>query len=258
MIVLRMLRSFSLEQRKFALLGFALTIAVAFSLLPRIGQNPNFHLFADDRTIWGIPNFFDVVSNLPFLFTSLYGLLRFREARGIGGISYLVFLIGIGATCFGSMYYHLEPTNERLFWDRLPMTLGFVGFVSLLLSLRVSESWAKISLIPLLALGLASVQYWLLTERLGIGDLRPYLFVQFGLILFALMILALFPGRAPTTKALSWLILSYFLAKVAEAQDRNLFSWFGETLSGHTLKHLAAGIGCFAFVWLTSRREENL
>ena len=28
-------------------------------------------------------------------------------------------------TAVGSSYYHLAPDNERLFWDRLPMTIAF-------------------------------------------------------------------------------------------------------------------------------------
>jgi hypothetical protein len=33
-------------------------------------------------------------------------------------------------TAVGSGYYHLAPDNESLFWDRLPMTIAFMGLVS--------------------------------------------------------------------------------------------------------------------------------
>lgn len=32
------------------------------------------------------------------------------------------FYIGVGAVAFGSAYYHLEPNDARLVWDRLPVS----------------------------------------------------------------------------------------------------------------------------------------
>jgi len=34
---------------------------------PPIAQDPRYHEFADRRAFFGIPNFWDVVSNIPFL-----------------------------------------------------------------------------------------------------------------------------------------------------------------------------------------------
>jgi hypothetical protein len=47
------------------------------------------------------------------------------------------FFAGVGLTAFGSAYYHLEPTNDRLLWDRLPMTVAFMGLFAAVLSERV-------------------------------------------------------------------------------------------------------------------------
>lgn len=38
-----------------------------------------------------------------------------------------VLFAGVLLTSAGSTWYHLAPTNDSLVWDRLPMTLGFMG-----------------------------------------------------------------------------------------------------------------------------------
>jgi hypothetical protein len=92
-------------------------------------------LFADCRTIWSIPNFFNVFSNLPFLVGGAMGLTIIWKGGGSfidprEQLPYLVFFLGALLTSAGSAYYHLAPENVRLVWDRLPMTLGFAGLVS--------------------------------------------------------------------------------------------------------------------------------
>ena len=53
--------------------GIALLIAVTVAslvgllLLPPIPQDQSYHHFADQRTVLGIPNFWNVVSNIPFI-----------------------------------------------------------------------------------------------------------------------------------------------------------------------------------------------
>ena len=105
-------------------------------------QPLSYHAFADCRAIWSIPNFFNVVSNLPFLVGGVAGLAviwngggRFIDRRE--QLPYLVFFLGALLTSLGSAYYHLAPDNPRLVWDRLPMTLGFAGLVSAALAERM-------------------------------------------------------------------------------------------------------------------------
>ena len=84
--------------------------------------------------MFGIDNFFDVISNLGFLIVGMVGLVivfggraqfEFRSERW----PYAVFFLGVLLTALGSGYYHLAPDNESLFWDRLPMTIAFMGLV---------------------------------------------------------------------------------------------------------------------------------
>ena len=44
---------------------------------------------------------------------------------------------GIFLTGFGSSYYHLNPNDNTLFWDRLPMTFCFAAILAAVVEERV-------------------------------------------------------------------------------------------------------------------------
>ena len=80
-------------------------------LVPRITQDQNYHQFADQRTLLGIPNFWNVVSNVPFIAVGAAGLRRFHHDP-----TTIVLFLGIFLTGFGSSYYHWNPNDGTLFW----------------------------------------------------------------------------------------------------------------------------------------------
>src|SRR5438094_1837569 len=83
-----------------------LLIGAAFLMLgPPIAQDQAYHVFADRRTLWGVPNFWNVVSNLIFAVIAIPGLRTLRDA-----VSRVLFT-GVLLTCFGSGYYHLAPSD---------------------------------------------------------------------------------------------------------------------------------------------------
>jgi hypothetical protein len=77
------------------------TSLLGLLLLPPIAQDQNYHQFADERVLLGIPNFWNVVSNLPFIAVGAAGLRRFHHDP----ITIVLFL-GVLMTGFGSSYYH--------------------------------------------------------------------------------------------------------------------------------------------------------
>lgn len=79
--------------------------------------------------------------------------------------------MGLLLTAAGSAYYHLLPDNERLFWDRLPMTIAFMSLIVAQIVDRISVRAGLALLAPMLLVGVASVVYWLATERAGAGTL---------------------------------------------------------------------------------------
>jgi hypothetical protein len=246
----RIINDLSFRQRVMLLLGLLVVVVFVIGALEPIPQDPEYHLFADGRAIFGIPNFNDVVSNLGFAVAGIVGMLLMARARpGIfarppDARPYAIFFAAMPLVCIGSAYYHWAPSNERLFWDRLPMSVAFMAISSAVVADRIdSRAGNGWLLVVMLAAGAASLVYWDWTESLGQGDLRFYALVQFYPMVALPLIVGLFPHfRYTAGRFLAWVILWYGLAKVFEHFDGEIFELLGHTVSGHTLKHLAAAV----------------
>jgi hypothetical protein len=246
-------------------LAAAIVAGVAI-LLPPIPQPQWYHVFADERRFLGIPNFSNVVSNLPFAVVGLWGLVFLLHGSGRERRHFLdqrerwpyaIVFAGLILTAFGSSYYHLWPDNATLVWDRLPMTIVFMSLLAAILAERVSLR-AGLWLMPVLLLvGVSSVMQWRVSELRGAGDLRFYGAVQVYSVLF-LLIALLLPSRYTRGRDLAIVAGFYVLAKVLESLDRPIFE-LGHIVSGHTLKHLAAaGAGYWILRMLLKRRPIEL
>ena len=235
-----------------ALLLVILALIALTALHAPIPQPPAYHDFADHRTIGGIPNAWNVLSNLPFAVVGVWGLsllMRRQNPLRMGSAwerwPVGVFLLGIFLTTFGSSYYHWAPDNAHLVWDRLPMTIAFMALLTATVAERVSLPWARRLFLPLLLLGMASVIYWYQGELAGQGDLRPYLIlVQGGSLILILLMVWLYPSPAGGDAWLYGALLLYALAKVFEEADRAaILLHMG--IGGHCIKHVlaAAAVG---------------
>lgn len=224
-----------------------------------IAQEPGYHNFADQRRILNIANFFNVLSNLPFVIIGIMGMRLIALRRATGGLAelqamYLTFFVGVFLTGFGSMYYHSQPNNQTLLWDRLPMTIAFMALFSAIVGEYISTQLARKLFAPLLILGIASVVYWYATELNGRGDLRAYVLVQFLPVLLIPLILWLFDSKLNNDKYIWAVIGVYAVSKLMELFDARLYSIFG-LLSGHSLKHLVAAFGTLVFYWALRERR---
>lgn len=228
-------------------------------LLSPLAQDPAYHAFADDRTLLGIPNFWNVVSNLPFLVVGGWGLVML--ARHPGAVARLrgawtVFFVGVLATMPGSAYYHLDPHDASLGWDRLAMVIAFMGLFALVIGEYLSAQWANRLLAPLLFMGVGSVYYWLRTEAQGAGDLRPYALVQFLPMLLVPFIVLLRRGRSDLGPCFGLMIVFYAAAKIFEFYDASVFA-AGELMSGHAIKHVLAALGAASLLLGLYRRAHD-
>src|SRR5437588_9698306 len=192
----------------------AAIIAVAF--IPRVPQSESYHIFADQRSLFGIDNCFNVISNLAFLLVGISGLLfvaspssRGSFARSFERWPYGVFFVGVTLTCFGSAYYHLAPSTEHLMWDRLPMTVAFMALLAAVIAARINLKLRSVLLPPLLLIGPASVVYWRITEQNSSGDLRPYILVQFLSGLVIVLLVAMFPSGYSRSAGLPAALILY-------------------------------------------------
>jgi len=121
--------SFRDEWRVWIILTVAAVGVIGVLFVPRIPQDPAYHQFADNRTLFGIPNFWNVVTNIPFVLVGIFGLARLARVVALRS-GYLIICLGIVLVAVGSAYYHLAPSTPTLTWDRLPMTIVFMALFS--------------------------------------------------------------------------------------------------------------------------------
>ncbi len=239
------------------LLGVACIVAIGVWFFPAIPQDPGYHDFADTGKYFGIPHFWNVVSNLPFLAVGILGLLATK--RGQGGLpelsaNYSVFFAGVFLTGLGSGYYHWHPDNQTLVWDRVPMTLAFMALLSIIIGEHMDVRASRLLLWPLIMVGIASVGYWHWTESLGRGDLRFYGLVQFLPMLIIPLTLVSLPSRFSSVIYVWAVIVAYAVSKLLEYFDHELFRLTG-FIGGHPLKHIAAALGAYALCLALGRRR---
>jgi hypothetical protein len=249
----RSLQAYGLRVLLFLALGLA-AVGWMFSR-PALPQDPSYHNFADQRTLHGIPHFWNVFSNIPFVVIGVWGLWCltcaptarfaqvFQESRERW--PFLVLFLGIALTGFGSAWYHLQPNNDRLLWDRLPLAAAFMALFAAILGERLGPRIGSLLLFPLVVLGISSVLYWHWTESQGQGDLRLYYLVQFYPLLAIPLLVFLFPPQYTRSGDLFVALGWYVLAKLCEHPwDASIYA-ANHWLSGHTLKHLLAALGAY-------------
>jgi len=255
------------ERAVLLMLGFFIVTLSAVLLVPPISQSLAYHNFADSRTLCGVSNFGNVVSNAAIGLGGLAGLVflfgsRARQVQNPETFltkaewwPYLFVFIGASSIAIGSAYYHYQPGNERLIWDRLPMAVMFMALFGAVITERVSLAAAKILTFPLILLGVASVVGWALSEHQAAGDLRFYAIVQFFPMVATPLILVLFPSRYSHQSYLVGSMLWYVLAKVFEFFDLSLYMATSGLVSGHTVKHVLCGISIYWLVLMLQKRR---
>lgn len=235
--------------------GLCVAAFVVVAILPPIPQPQSYHNFADQRMVLGIAHAMDVLSNAAFLVSGLLGLwfvLRAGKTLDAGTRwAFAILFLGLVLTSVGSAYYHLDPDNQRLVFDRLPMIIVMAGCVGAIVADRFGGASAW-SITALLAIGLWTVHHWNVTEELGQGDLRWYALYQGLVILVGVLLLVLFPSRNQATPAFVLAVAGNIAAKVFELLDKPIYS-LGGIVSGHTLKHLSAGLAFLPLVLLIRR-----
>ncbi|XP_072953860.1 uncharacterized protein [Typha angustifolia] len=249
-----------MERRKWIGAAAAIVIFVVLMIVtPAIPQSQEYHDFADQRELFfGIPNTLNVISNIPFLFVGIAGLVLcyrgnyFRLSLQGELWGWTCFFIGVAAVAFGSSYYHLKPNDARLVWDRLPMTIAFTSIMAIFIIERIDENKGTASLIPLVMVGILSILYWRFFD-----DLRPYAIVQFVPCIVLPVMAIIIPPMYTHSSYWLWAAGFYLLAKVEEAEDKLIYKWAHHIVSGHTLKHLcAAMVPVFLTLMLVKRTIE--
>ncbi len=127
----------------------------------------SYHNFSDKRTILGIPNGINVLSNIVFIFLAIY-LLQKKKSNLLS--IYLILL------AIASSYYYLNPSDDTLFWEVLMIAITSMIIFTMMSGTKNGELFYLF--------GILSVIYWKMT-----GDLRLYLVILIGMPLYSLEIL---------------------------------------------------------------------
>jgi hypothetical protein len=253
-----------LSRPELALL-LALLAALALACLgPNVAQHAHYHAFADQRGWHGLPCALDVLSNLPFAVAGTWGLARAWQARGavVWDARWAlasVFFVGLLVTAVGSSYYHLQPDNNGLAWDRLGMVVAFAGVLGMAAADRIS-----------LRAGVALVWATLVAGPLAVlvwhqwGNLLPWVVVQGGGMLLALALALRQPVRGGWGLPLVAVIALYVLAKLLELGDHAVFEVTQGVVSGHSLKHIVAALAAWPVLgvmhkhvpWMVSKKYQ--
>jgi hypothetical protein len=253
--------NYQLSWKDGVLFLFFLGAVVTVYFLDEIPEKPEWFLYADHRLLMGIANFGDVASNIFFIFIGAWGikfLLKLQATSSPFEFSWeraapATFFVGVFLTGIGSAWYHLDPTSQRLVWDRLPMTLAFMGIICMLTSDRIHPRAGFKMLLPLVILGMASVVWWYWTDTNGQGDLRPYAIVQFFPMLGMPFVLLLYPGRYTNQGGYWGILVCYAVAKIFELYDHEVYRTL-TCVSGHSIKHMVAAVGAGCVLRMLKKR----
>ena len=228
-------------------------------------QPQEYYQFADQRPMLGMPHALNVLSNLPFIVVGVLGIafLCSEQSRRPGVFlepmerrPYWVYFIGLVLTGIGSSYFHANPNNATLTWDRAGLAITFTALFTSILAERVHVACARWALVPMVLFGIGSVFYWDYTERIGAGDLRFYFIVQFFPLFILPVLLIFYPPRYTHGGDLLASLLCYGLAKGLEILDREVYTGAG-FVSGHTLKHIVAGMAAGFILLMLWHRQPN-
>jgi hypothetical protein len=231
-----------MDPKRLYLASLLVFIIAAISYGP-ISQPQEYHDFADDREFLSIPNALDVMSNLVIIYPGIVGLALVHERRKNSQLSddevsiHITLFSGMILTFAGSVWFHLDPNDSTMLWDRLGMSVVIGSCISLLIHDMYDRGLAGKVHLPIVVLSLISVLWWPVFD-----DLRFYFIVKHHpFILFPIL---LFYGNRIYDKVSGyyWGLSMFILATVFEFTDLQIFEITG-FISGHTLKHIFAGIG---------------
>lgn len=234
----------------------ALALAVVLACFgPAVAQYADYHAFADQRMLWGMPFAMDVLSNAPFALLGAWGLLRLRSvhtppARRNGFVALVpcdaqrplaqLFFVGLLLTALCSSYYHLQPNDLGLTIDRTGMLAAFAGLMGLAAADRISARAGQWTAAAVLVLGPVALVVWAMT-----GNLLPWSVLQGGGMLLVVSLTLRKPligaWGVPLLAVIAW----YVLAKLLELGDHHVLALTNGLVSGHTLKHMAAAMAAW-------------
>ncbi|HMA08259.1 MAG TPA: hypothetical protein VKP68_10365 [Ramlibacter sp.] len=215
---------------------------------PPVAPPLQYHQFADQRMLWGLPFAMDVLSNAAFALAGIAGgaalaLLPSRSLSNVQRAMAVLFFTGLMLTAGASSWYHGYPDEAGLAIDRCGMAFAFAGLLGLAAAGRVSERAGA-------ALGLAALAVGPYCAHVAFArsNVLPWALLQFGGMALVIWLAAL--RRRHGALDIRWgvVIMAYAVAKLLELNDRAVYQLTGQLVSGHTLKHVVAALAAWPVI----------
>ena len=181
-----------------------------------------YHNFADQRSFLGIPNTMDVISNIAILIPAIY-LLQVRKKKSTMSNLLILHLVLLSVA---SSYYHWNPSDDTILWDIL-----MIATTSMFVVIMMSDTDYGFLLY---GLSILSILYWKSS-----GDLRLYILILIGVLLY---IVIKYCKNSGLRNYLVIFVIANILLRLAEHNDHLIYEFTGNRISGHTLKHIFAGL----------------
>jgi hypothetical protein len=191
--------------------------------------DPYYHNFADKN------KYTDILTNLPIFIAGLYILSLKNKKLNIFGFHVLLLSIA-------SSYYHINPNNDTILMDLLSISLISSLLIIYLLKIKNINLQA---FIYLSAIG--TIFYWKHTK-----NLLPY-----SIYWLIATVLLLYTYYNTKYRYKSFLIVGLIIIiRMVEIYDKQIYKYTNNLLSGHSLKHILAGIGVYLIADLLN--ESNI
>ena len=189
----------------------------------------SYHNFVDKRTIFGIPNGMDILSNL---FIALPAFYLISKQKKISFLSFNILLLALTSTI-----YHINPTDNTIFMDMIFV----VSLNTVVLSYFVDKQIGYF----IYLLGILSVFYWKKNN-----DIRLYELLKIIIPIYVIIIIYKDYNNSNNNVSnyILLIIILSILIRYSEFHDKEIYQMTGKLISGHTLKHIIAGINIYIII----------
>lgn len=102
--------------RRVAVLALITVVFYTFlARLPPVRQSPSYHVFADNRSMLGLPSAANVISSFALIIVGICGATACSLTADPDRCAEIMLMLGLALVGAGSVFYHLHPTTDRLF-----------------------------------------------------------------------------------------------------------------------------------------------
>ena len=193
-------------------------------LSTKIPRPKEYHDFADKRSVVGVPNGLDIFSNLAIVLPAIYLISKEKK---LSFLSINILLLAIT-----SAYYHVEPSHKTIFLDMIFV----VSVNTVIFSYFVNKQIGMLVYV----LGILSVFYWKKYD-----DIRFYEFLKISIPIYGIYMI----HKNPRVSGYIFpMIILSLLIRYSTSNDKEIYKLTNETISGHTLKHILAGIDIYLVI----------